>query len=180
GQSVSYLDQQQLDEGKLTASPVHGVELEADVCEGGSILFFPPNLPDALTFENQLIITVPGHDKSVVEALFRELAGLGIDGERPNTVDLEEQWLDALADFHGCLGDMNLAVAADDINIPVNTSKKAFLKRLLNLSDEKLDCFNHSSIRAGRWVHYGPGFPHGIGTDPARKFCPGHSINFSP
>ncbi|MBO9480974.1 HD domain-containing protein [Salinisphaera sp. G21_0] len=179
GQSVSYLDQQQLDEGKLTASPVHGVELEADVCEGGSILFFPPNLPDALTFENQLIITFPGHDKSVVEALFRELAGLGIDGERPNTVDLEEQWLDALADFHGCLGDMNLAVAAD-INIPVNTSKKAFLKRLLNLSDEKLDCFNHSSIRAGRWVHYGPGFPHGIGADPARKFCPGHSINFSP
>ncbi|WP_422490250.1 hypothetical protein [Endozoicomonas sp. ALE010] len=180
GQSVSYLNQEQLDQGGLTASPVHGVELEADVCEGGSLLFFPPNLPDALTFENQLIITFPGHDKSVVEALFRELAGLGIDGERPNTVDLEEQWLDALADFHGCLGDMNLAVAADT-NIPVNTSKKAFLKQSLNVNDEQLlDCDSHSLIRAGRRVHNRPGFPHGIGADPARKFCPGHSINFCP
>ncbi|WBA86377.1 hypothetical protein [Endozoicomonas sp. GU-1] len=142
--------------------------------------FFPPNLPDALTFENQLIITFPGHDKSVVEALFRELAGLGVDGERPNTVDLEEQWLDALADFHGCLGDMNLAVAADT-NIPVNTSKKAFLKQSLNVNDEQLlDCDTHSLIRAGRRVHNRPGFPHGIGADPARKFCLGHSINFCP
>ncbi|MGI2029528.1 hypothetical protein [Endozoicomonas acroporae] len=179
GQSVSYLNQEELDAAELTTSPVRAIELQADVCEGGSLLFFPPNLPNALTFEHQLTITFPGHDKSVVEALFRELAGLGIDGERPTTVDLEEQWLDALADFHGCLGAMNLAVAAD-IDTPVNSQKKAFLKRLPNLSDKDLDWTNRSSIRAGRWVHYRPGSPHGIGTDPARKFCPGHNLNFSP
>ncbi|WP_257294537.1 pentapeptide repeat-containing protein [Endozoicomonas sp. YOMI1] len=178
GQSVSYLNQQQLDWADLTASPVRAVKLEAAVCEGGSILFSPPNLPDALSFENQLTITFPGHSKAVVEALFRELAGLGIDGERPGTTDLEEQWLDALADYHGCLGDMNLAVAAD-INTPVNTRKKAFLKQFLHLSDEDLlDWEIHCRIRAGRLVHYRRGFPHGIMANPAREFCPGHNINF--
>ena len=67
--------------------------------------FCPPDLPDALTFEHKLTITFPGHSKAVVEALFQELDGLGIHGERPNTHDLEERWLDSLADYHGCLGE---------------------------------------------------------------------------
>ncbi|WP_257282478.1 hypothetical protein, partial [Endozoicomonas sp. ISHI1] len=178
GQRVSYLDERQLHFSYLNASPVRAVKLEAAACEGGSILFSPPNLPEALSFENQLTITFGGHSKAVVEALFRELAGLGIDAERPDTADLEEQWLDALADYHGCLGDMNLSVAAD-INTPVNTRKKAFLKQFLNLSDEDLlDWEIHCRIRAGRLVHYRLGMPHGVGANPAREFCAGHNIDF--
>ncbi|WP_422136526.1 hypothetical protein [Endozoicomonas sp. ALD040] len=178
GQSVSYLSQEQMDHANLIAPPVRSVELESAVCEGGSILFSPPNLPEALSFENQLILTFPGHTKAVVEALFRELAELGIGGERPDIPDLEEQWLDALADYHGCLGDMNLDVAAK-INTPVNTRKKKFLKELLNLSDEELVWEIHCRIRAGRLVHYRPGLPHGIEANPARKFCPAHDLNYS-
>ncbi|WOG27683.1 hypothetical protein [Endozoicomonas sp. 8E] len=178
GQSVGYLSTEQLDAARLSASPVRAVELESTVCEGGSILFSPPSLPEALSFENQLTLTFPGHSKAVVEALFRELAELGIGGERPDINDLEEQWLDALADYHGCLGDMNLAVAAD-INTPVNTDKKAFLKELLNFSDEELLNWEiHCRIRAGRLVHYRPGLPHGISADPARQFCLGHTLGF--
>ncbi|WP_257282347.1 hypothetical protein [Endozoicomonas sp. ISHI1] len=179
GQSVTYLSPQQLKAARLSDQPVKAVELESVVCEGGSILFSPPNLPDALSFENQLTLTFPGHSKAVVEALFRELAGLGIDAERPDTADLEEQWLEALAEYHGCLGDMTLDVAAN-INTPVNTRKKAFLKELLNHSDEKLNWETHTRIRAGRLVHYRPGLPHGISTNPANKFCLGHSLNFCP
>ena len=114
----------------------------------------------------------------MVEALFRELAELGIHGERPTTDDLEEQWLNALADYHGCLGDMNRGTAADDGNL-TNTSKKKFLKQQLQLSDDALlDWEVHCRIRAGRLVHYLPGFPHGIMANPAREFCPGHNINF--
>ncbi|WP_422139663.1 hypothetical protein [Endozoicomonas sp. ALC020] len=177
GQSVSYLSPEQLKEARLATPPVRAVLLESTVCEGGNILFSPPNLPDALSYENQLTLTFGGHNKTVVEALFRELAELGIDGERPDTSDLEAIWLDALADYHGCLGNMNRAVAAD-INTPVNTSKKAFLKRLLNLSDEELKWDTHSRIRAGRWVQFLPGFPHGISANPARNFCLGHNLNF--
>ncbi|WP_422139662.1 hypothetical protein [Endozoicomonas sp. ALC020] len=178
GQKVSYLSPEQLKVNRLSASPVRAVELESVVCEGGSILFSPPNLPEALSFENQLTLTFAGHSKTVVEALFRELAGLGIDGERPDTTDLEEQWLDALADCHGCLGDMNLAVAAD-LNTPVNIGKKAFLKEVLNFSDEELlDWEIHSRIRAGRWVQLRPGSPQGISATPDRKFCPAHDIQF--
>uniref|UniRef100_UPI0021483363 pentapeptide repeat-containing protein n=2 Tax=unclassified Endozoicomonas TaxID=2644528 RepID=UPI0021483363 len=176
GQSVNYMIPQQLKAAGLTVQPVRALELESIVCEGGSILFFPPNLPEGLSFENQLTLTFGGHSKMVVEALFRELAGLGIGGERPATDDLEEQWLDALADCHGCLGDMNIAVAANS-NTPVNTRKKAFLKPLLNLSDKELNWKFNSRIRAGRLVHYRPGFPHGISANPARHFCPGHDIN---
>uniref|UniRef100_UPI00214820CF hypothetical protein n=1 Tax=Endozoicomonas sp. SESOKO3 TaxID=2828744 RepID=UPI00214820CF len=178
GQSVSYLSQEQLKAAHLSDQPVQAVELESAVCEGGSILFSPPNLPEALSFENQLTLTFPGHSKAVVEALFRELAELGIGGERPATADLEEQWLDALAEYHGCLGDMNRAVAAD-INTPVNTCKKAFLKELLNFNDEQLlDWEIHCRIRAGRLVYYRPGLPHGIEDNPVRQFCPGHELNF--
>ncbi|WP_448215451.1 hypothetical protein [Endozoicomonas sp. 2B-B] len=178
GQSVSYLTTEQLDAAHLSASPVRAVELESAVCEGGSILFSPPSLPEALSFENQLTLTFPGHSKAVVEALFRELAELGIGGERPDINDLEEQWLDALADYHGCLGDMNLVVAAD-IDTPVNTGKKAFLKELLNFSDEEwLNWEIHCRIRAGRLVHYRPGLPHGISANPARQFCLGHTLGF--
>ncbi|WP_422139659.1 hypothetical protein [Endozoicomonas sp. ALC020] len=178
GQKVSYLSPEQLKVTRLSASPVRAVELESVVCEGGSILFSAPNLPEALSFENQLTLTFGGHSKSVVEALFRELAGLGLGAERPDTTDLEEQWLDALADCHGCLGDMNLTVAAD-LNAPVNIGKKAFLKELLNFSDEELlDWEIHSRIRAGRWVQLRPGFLHGISATPARKFCPAHDTKF--
>ncbi|WOG27684.1 hypothetical protein [Endozoicomonas sp. 8E] len=177
GQSVSYLIPQQLKATPMTASPVRAVALESVVCEGGSVLFSPPNLPEALSFENQLTLTFRGHSKAVVEALFRELAELGIDGGRPDTNDLEEQWLDTLADYHGCLGDMNLAVAAD-INTPVNTRKKAFLKQVLHFIDDDWEI--HCRIRAGRLVHYRPGLPHGIEANPARKFCLGHDINFRP
>ncbi|WOG27688.1 hypothetical protein [Endozoicomonas sp. 8E] len=177
GQKVSYLSPEQLEVTHLSASPVRAVELESVVCEGGSIVFSPPNQPEALSFENQLTLTFGGHSKTVVEALFRELAGLGIDGERPDTTDLEEQWLDALADCHGCLGDMNLAVAAD-LNTPVNIGKKAFLRELLNFSDEQLTWEIHSRIRAGRWVQLRPGSPQGISATPARKFCPAHDIKF--
>ena len=89
--------------------------------------------------------------------------------------DLEEQWLDALADHHGCLGDMNRAVAAD-INTPRNTCKKAFLGKLLNISEEELRWQIYTCIRAGRIVH---NRPHGIGADPAGKFYPGHDIHFA-
>ncbi|WOG27687.1 HD domain-containing protein [Endozoicomonas sp. 8E] len=177
GQKVSYLSPEQLKFTHLSASPVRAVELESVVCEGGSIVFSPPNLPEALSFENQLTLTFEGHSKTVVEALFRELAGLGIDGERPDTSDLEEQWLDALADCHGCLGDMNLAVAAD-LYTPVNIGKKAFLRELLNFSDEQLTWEIHSRTRAGRWVQLRPGSPQGISATPARKFCPAHDIKF--
>ena len=176
--SVSYFDEKQLLVSELTASPVRKVEFKTTVREGGSILFFPPNLPNALTFEHKLIITLAGHSKDVVEALFRELAGLGIHGERPTTGDLEEQWLDALADYHGCLGDMNRAAESND-NKLINTSKKMFLKEQLQLSDDALlDWEVHCRIRAGRLVHYLPGLPHGIMTNPAREFCLGHNINF--
>ncbi|WP_257292039.1 hypothetical protein, partial [Endozoicomonas sp. ONNA1] len=37
----------------------------------------------------------------------------------------------------------------------------------------------HCRIRAGRLVHYRSGLPHGISASPARKFCPGHDINYS-
>ncbi|WOG27686.1 hypothetical protein [Endozoicomonas sp. 8E] len=178
GRSVSYLSPKQLDAVRLSAPPVWAVELESAVCEGGSILFSPPSLPQALSFENQLTLTFPGHSKTVVEALFRELAELGIGGERPDILDLEEQWLDTLADYHGCLGDMNRVVAAD-INTPVNTGKKAFLKEWLNFSDEELlDWEIHCLIRAGRLVYYRPGLPHGIEVNPVRQFCPGHELNF--
>ncbi|WOG27693.1 hypothetical protein [Endozoicomonas sp. 8E] len=176
GQSSSYLIPQQLKDTHLTASPVRAVELESVVCEGGSILFSPPSLAEALSFENQLTLTFEGHSKAVVEALFRELAELGIGG-RPDANDLEEQWLDALADYHGCLGDMNRAVAAD-INTPVNTRKKAFLKQVLHFIDD--DWENHCRIRAGRLVHYRPGLPHGIEANPAIKFCLGHDISYGP
>ncbi|WP_257282743.1 hypothetical protein [Endozoicomonas sp. SESOKO1] len=177
GQRVSYLNPEQMSIAGLTRQPVKAVELESTVCEGGSILFSPANLPEAQSFENQLTLTFLGHSKAVVEALFRELAGLGIDCERPGAADLEEQWLDALADFYGCLGDMNRAVASE-INTPVNTRKKAFLKRLPNLIGKALRWKFHCRIRAGRLVHYRPGLPHGIGADPAGKFCPGHDITF--
>ncbi|WP_422473480.1 hypothetical protein [Endozoicomonas sp. ALB032] len=178
GRSVGYLSPQQLKAAHLRAPPVRAVELESAVCEGGSILFSPPSLPRALSFENQLTLTFGGHSKTVVEALFRELAELGIGGERPDILDLEEQWLDALADYHGCLGDMNLAVAAD-INTPVNTGKKAFIRELLNFSDEELlDWEIHYRIRAGRLVYYRPGLPHGIEVNPVRQFCPGHELDF--
>ena len=176
--SVGYFREKQLLGKKMTASPVRRVELKTAVHEGGSILFSPPNLPEALTFEHKLIITLPGHSKDVVEALFRELAELGIHGERPTTDDLEEQWLNALADYHGCLGDMNRGAAADNGNL-INSSKKKFLKQRLQLSDDALlDWEVHCRIRAGRLVHYLPGFPHGIMANPAREFCLGHNINF--
>ena len=178
GQSISYLDEQQLAKARRTTSPVRCVELKAAVCEGGSILFFPPKLPNAQAFEHKLIITFPGHSKAVVEALFRELSGLGIEGERPNTGELEEQWLDSLANYHGFLGDMNRAVSAD-VNTAVNTSKKRYLKERLELSDDALlDWEVHCRIRAGRLVHYRPGLPHGIMGNPAREFYLGHNINF--
>ena len=177
-QSVGYFRKRQLRGRQLPASPVRRVELKTAVREGGSILFFPPNLPEALTFEHKLIITLEGHSKAVVEALFRELAELGIHGERPTTDDLAEQWLNALADYHGCLGEMNHSTAADDGNL-INTSKKKFLKQRLQLSDDALlDWEVHCRIRAGRLVHYLPGFPHGIMANPAREFCLGHNINF--
>ncbi|WP_422473476.1 hypothetical protein [Endozoicomonas sp. ALB032] len=178
GQSVGYLSPEQLDAAYLSDPPVRAVELESTVCGGGSILFSPPSLPEAMSFENQLTLTFRGHSKAVVEAMFRELAELGIGGERPDINDLEEQWLDALADYHGCLGDMNLDVAVD-INTPVKTRKKAFLKELLNFSDEELlNWENHCRIRAGRLVFYRPGLPHGIETNPAGKFCSVHDTNF--
>ena len=178
GQSISYFGKKQLLESELTASPVRKVEFKTTVREGGSILFFPPNLPNALTFEHKLIITLAGHSKDVVEALFRELAGLGIHGARPTAGDLEEQWLDALADYHGCLGDMNRASESNGCRL-INTSKKMFLKEQLQLSDDALlDWEAHCRIRAGRLVHYLPGLPHGIMANPAREFCLGHNINF--
>ena len=178
GRSISYFNERQLLESELTASPVRKVEFKTTVREGGSILFFPPNLPNALTFEHKLIITLAGHSKDVVEALFLELAGLGIHGERPTTGDLEEQWLDALADYHGCLGKMNRAAEANDKSL-TNSSKKTFLKQQLQLSDDALlDWEVHCRIRAGRLVHYLPGLPHGIMANPAREFCLGHNINF--
>ena len=179
GENVSYFTRQQLDEAEVAVSPIRRIELNADF-EGGSIQFFPPELPNARTFERKLTITFPGHSKEVVEALFQELDGLGIHGERPNTHDLEERWLDSLADYHGCLGDMNRAAAADD-STPVNTSKKKFLNQLLPLRDDTvLDWEVHCRIRAGRLVHYRPGLPHGIKTNPAREFYCGHDINFCP
>ena len=178
GDSVRHFDQRELDAVKKTTPPVRRVELKPTDCEGGSILFYPPNLPDAMTFEHKLTITLPGHSKAVVEELFRELAELGIHGERPNTDDLEEQWLDSLADYHGCLGDMDRAVAADD-NSSVNSSKKKYLKEQLKLNDDaQLDWEVHCRIRAGRLVHYRPGLPHGIMENPAREFYPGHNISF--
>ena len=179
GENVNYFTRNQLDDARVAVSPIRRIELKADV-EGGSIEFFPPNLPNALTFEHKLTITLPGHSKAVVEALFEELGGLGIHGERPNTQDLEERWLDALADYHGCLGDMNRVAAADD-STPVNTSKKKFLNQLLQPSDDTmLDWEVHCRIRAGRLVYYRPGLPHGIMTNPARGFCFGHNINYFP
>ena len=176
--SVGYFREKQLRGKNMTASPVRRVELKTAVREGGSILFFPPNLPEALTFEHKLIITLPGHSKAVVEALFLELTELGIHGERPTTDDLEEQWLNALADYHGCLGDMNRGASADDESL-INTSKKKFLQQRLQLGDDALlDWEVHCRIRAGRLVHYLPGLPHGIMANPAREFCPGHNINF--
>ena len=179
GESTGYLDKRHLDFVKQTASPVRRIKLKATLCDGGSILFFPPNLPKALAFEHKLVITFPGHSKAVVEALFSELADLGIHGERPDTQNLEERWLNSLADYHGCLGDMNLTVIEND-NVTVNTSKKMYLKELLQLGDDNLlDWEVHCRIRAGRLVHYLPGLPHGIMENPARKFRPGHNINFS-
>ena len=179
GESAKYLDKRHLDATKRAASPVRRVQLKATLCDGGSILFFPPNLPKALAFEHKLVITFPGHSKAVVEALFSELAELGIQGERPDSDDLEEQWLNALADHHGCLGDMNRAVIIND-NVPVNTSKKRYLKEFLQLRDDDLlDWEVHCRIRAGRLVHYLPGLPHGIMENPAQTFRPGHNINFA-
>ena len=178
GESSRYLDEQHLDAGGRVVSPVRRVKLKATLCDGGSILFFPPNLPEALAFEHKLVITFLGHSKAVVEALFSELAELGIDGKRPNTLDLEERWLNSLADYHGCLGDMNRALRAND-NFPINTSKKRYLKEFLQLGDDDLlDWEVHCRIRAGRLVHYLPGLPHGIMKNPAQKFRPVHNINF--
>ena len=179
GESSRYLDKRHLDAAERAASPVRRVKLKATLCDGGSILFSPPNLPDALAFEHKLVITFPGHSKAVVEALFSELAELGIDGERPATHDLEERWLNSLADYHGCLGDMNRALIAND-NVPINTSKKRYLKEFLQLGgDDLLDWEVHCRIRAGRLVHYLPGLPHGIVKHPAQKFHSGHNINFA-
>ena len=179
GESSKYLDKRFLETTKLGASPVRRVKLNATRCDGGSIVFFPPNLPKALAFEHKLVITFPGHSKAVVEALFSELADLGIHGERPDTFDLEERWLNSLADYHGCLGDMNRAVTAND-NVAVNTAKKRYLKEFLQLRDDDLlDWEVHCRIRAGRLVHYLPGLPHGIMEHPAQKFRPGHNINFA-
>lgn len=179
GESSRYLDKQHLDAAKRAASPVRRVKLNATVCDGGSIVFFPPNLPNALAFEHKLVITFPGHSKAVVEALFSELAELGIHGERPDTQDLEERWLNSLADYHGRLGDMNLTVREND-NVPVNTGKKRYLKEFLQLPDDSLlDWEVHCRIRAGRLVHYLPGLPHGIMEHPAQKYRPWHNINFA-
>ena len=176
GQSIPHFDRQRFEAANVPAPLVQSVELKPTACEEGSILFYPPNLSGALTFERKLTITLPGHGKAVVEGLLRELAELGIDGARPNADDLEAQWLDSLADYHGCLGDMNRAVATD-VDSPLNTRKKEFLKQQLQISDDaKLDWEVHCRIRAGRLVHYRPGFPHDIGS--ARNFSPGHNVNF--
>ena len=176
GQSIPHIDRQRFDGANKLTPLVNRVELKPSAGEEGSILFYPPNLSGALTYERKLTITLPGHGKAVVEGLFRELAELGIDGARPNADDLEAQWLDSLADYHGCLGDMNSAVATD-VNSPLNSRKKEFLKQQLQLSDDALlDWEVHCRIRAGRLVHYRPGFPHDI--SPARNFFPGHNVNF--
>ena len=176
GQSIPHFDRQRFDAANISTPLIQRVELKPTACEEGSILFYPPNLSGALTFERKLTITLPGHGKAVVEGLFRELAELGIDGARPNADDLEAQWLNSLAFYHGCLGDMNRAVATD-VNSPLNTRKKEFLKQQLQLSDDALlDWEVHCRIRAGRLVHYRPGFPHDISS--ARDFSPGHNVNF--
>ena len=112
GESVSYVNQKQLEYANLTASPVRVIELAPVYIEKGCIEFYPERDPNARTFDHKMVLTAPGHEKAVVEALFRELAELGIDHGRPDAVDLEERWLDSLADYHRCLGEMNRVVAA--------------------------------------------------------------------
>ncbi|WBA81096.1 hypothetical protein [Endozoicomonas sp. GU-1] len=175
GQSVSYFNKTQLDYAGLRASPVRVAELKP-VSQEGHIEFIPEWLPKARAMQNSLALTLPGHGKSVVEALFTELAGLGIDCQRPDASDLEERWLDALANYHGCLGDMNRAVAADtNADASVIARKKAFLEELLT---QPLKYEEQLRIRAGRLIYFLPGLPHGIAENPARLFCPGHNVSF--
>ncbi|MGO0305458.1 pentapeptide repeat-containing protein [Endozoicomonas acroporae] len=175
GQNVSYVNKTQLDYAGLHASPVRVAELKP-VSQKGHIEFIPEWLPNARAMQNSLALTLPGHGKSVVEALFTELAGLGIHCQRPDASDLEERWLDALANYHGCLGDMNRAVAADiNADVSVIARKKAFLEELLK---QPLKYEEQLRIRAGRLIYFLPGLPHDIAKNPARLFCPGHNVSF--
>ncbi|WP_257265594.1 pentapeptide repeat-containing protein [Endozoicomonas sp. ONNA2] len=175
GQSVSYFNKTQLDYAGLPASPVRVAKLKP-VSQEGHIEFIPEWLPKARAMQNSLALTLPGHGKSVVEALFSELAGLGIDCQRPDASDLEERWLDALANYHGCLGDINRAVAADaNADASVIARKKAFLEELLK---QPLKYEEQLRIRAGRLIYFLPGLPHDIAENAARSFCPGHNVSF--
>ncbi|WP_257265567.1 pentapeptide repeat-containing protein [Endozoicomonas sp. ONNA2] len=181
GDSVSYVNQEQLENFKLTASPVRVIELAPAFIEKGSIEFYPERDPNARTFDHKMVLTSPGHEKAVVEALFRELAELGIDHGRPDAVDLEERWLDSLADYHRCLGDMNRAVAvAGDADVDPRVvrinAKKTFLADRLGLRLRPWD--ESCRIHAGRLIGYLPGQPHGVSGSPARGFCPTHNLNF--
>ncbi|MBO9494078.1 pentapeptide repeat-containing protein [Thalassotalea sp. G20_0] len=175
GQSASYFNKTQLNYAGLHASPVRVAELKP-VSQEGHIEFIPEWLPEARALQNSLALTLPGHDKSVVEALFSELAGLGIHCQRPDASDLEERWLDALANYHGCLGDMNRAAAADtNADASVIARKKAFLEELLK---QPLRYEEQLRFRAGRLIYFLPGLPHDIAENPARSFCPGHNVSF--
>ncbi|WP_422489359.1 hypothetical protein [Endozoicomonas sp. ALE010] len=182
GESVSYVNQKQLEHANLTASPVRVIELAPTFIEKGSIEFYPERDPNARTFDHKMVLTAPGHEKAVVEALFRELAELGIDHGCPDAVDLEERWLDSLADYHRCLGDMNRAVAAAgdadvDARVVRINAKKTFLAERLGLSLRPW--YESYRIHAGRLIGYLPGQPHGVSGSPARGFCPVHGLNYT-
>ncbi len=180
GKYTHYSDVDSKGESRAT---VRVILLPAIENESGSIQFYAENLPEAKTFEHKLIITMPGHSQCVVETLFRELHGLGIQASRPDVSDLEQQWLDALANYHGCFGEMSDAVTQDisesEKNTALNLKKREYLAKKLNLQMSLLDWECHCRIRTGRLVFYRPGYPHGVAQMPSSSYCPSHNISYA-
>ena len=143
------------------------------------VLRYYPDQPAARSLENRLEIVLPGHGQHVAEQSFKTLEALGVCVTRPTLDDLEGQWLDKLAAYHGVHGAMMEAIEDDIADLPATQKKRQWLAAELKTKETQLDWESHCRMRNGELVWYRPGFPHKVKEMPESEFCLAHNLGYN-
>ena len=124
--------------------------------------YFAGDLPEAKTFERQLSLEIDGDIHCCGQQVFDALDQLGIDVERPSFLDLQEGYLDRLAQYSDCLLLMNKETQqqapADQSQQERVRKKEAFLKQKLALSRVP-EWDEHCNLAGGKKVYFYPPYP---------------------
>ena len=156
---------------------------------GVTLEYHGSNQPDAKTFERQLTITVDAEGVEASQKIFTTLKQLKLDTARPTDQDLQEDYLNRLAEYYGWHDQMNASLPAELRARPRIEDKEQlaqqrieykeqFVRNQLRLSTPPR-WQHHCRLINGARVYYRPPFPYGVDKGHEKDYCLLHNLSYS-